>query len=90
MFFLVYINQVFNLTMTNVSDLYNYSIEKNIRLSLQISYGFLSFSYLRYEVKAIEAFAFLDLTPSLVYYRAAGYAIVKIRGIITLLQKFPP
>ncbi len=28
--------------------------------------------YLRYEVKTVEASAFLDLTPSIVWYRAAG------------------
>ncbi|QLE59063.1 PfaD family polyunsaturated fatty acid/polyketide biosynthesis protein [Nostoc sp. TCL26-01] len=31
--------------------------------------------YLKYEVKVVEASAFLDLTPNIVYYRAAGLSL---------------
>ncbi|MEA5617307.1 PfaD family polyunsaturated fatty acid/polyketide biosynthesis protein [Cronbergia sp. UHCC 0137] len=31
--------------------------------------------YLKYEVKAVEASAFLDLTPNIVYYRVAGLSL---------------
>ena len=31
--------------------------------------------YLKYEVRTVEASAFLDLTPNIVYYRVAGLSL---------------
>lgn len=50
--------------------------------------------FLKYEVRAVEASAFLDLTPSIVYYRAAGLSadsqgkvLIKNRVIAKLSRK---